>query len=139
MWRGAPVPPDRSKPFSHLATGMVLRAFAAHPQYRQLEEARVAGERLKTRFFKADKYHDRKAPHYWTKFQFPFWWPNILTALDSLSLIGFSPEDEDIQKGLDWFISNQEEPGLWATGYGKGKKAQEVKLPGHRPGLLEES
>jgi hypothetical protein len=25
-------------------------------------------------------------------------------------------------------VSNQEESGLWATGYGKGKKAEEVKL-----------
>lgn len=29
---------------------------------------------------------------------------------------------------LPWFKSNQEEGGLWPTGYGKGKKAQEVKL-----------
>jgi hypothetical protein len=26
-----PIAPDRSKPYSHLVTGMVLRAFAAHP------------------------------------------------------------------------------------------------------------
>lgn len=72
MWRGDPIPPDRSRPFSHLATGMVLRAFAAHPRYRQSEEARIAGERLKSRFFKADKYNDRRTPDYWCKFQYPF-------------------------------------------------------------------
>jgi len=127
MWRGAPISPDRSRPFSHLATGMVLRAFAAHPGYRQREEARIAGERLKTRFFKPDKYNDRKAPQYWTKFQYPFWWSNILTSLDSLSLIGFSSDDPDIWKGLGWFISNQEENGLWATSYGKGRNAERVK------------
>jgi hypothetical protein len=127
MWRGAPIPPDRSRSFSHLATGMVLRAFAAHPRYRQREEARIAGERLKTRFFKSDKYNDRKAPQYWTKFQYPFWWSNILTSLDSLSLIGFSSDDADIRKGLGWFISNQEENGLWATSYGKGRNAERMK------------
>ena len=128
MWRAAPIPPDRSKPFSHLATGMVLRAFAAHPRYRQLEAARIAGERLKTRFFKPDKYNDRKTPQYWTKFQYPFWWSNVLTSLDSLSLIGFSLDDPGIQKGLAWFESHQEENGLWPTGYGKGKKAEEERL-----------
>lgn len=35
-----PVEPDRTKPFSHNWTGMVLRTFAAHPKYRYSEEAR---------------------------------------------------------------------------------------------------
>ncbi len=39
-----PLKPDRSKPFSHNWTGMVLRAFAAHPEYRKSEEAKVACE-----------------------------------------------------------------------------------------------
>jgi len=128
MWRGAPVPPDRSRPHAHLATGMVLRAFAAHPHYRRSKEARVAGERLKERFFKADKYNDRKTTQYWTKFQYPFWWTDILSALDSLSLIGFSADDADVQGGLHWFASNQEESGLWPTGYGKGPRAETQKL-----------
>jgi len=123
-----PVQTDNSRPFSHALTGFVLRAFAAHPAYRKSAEARVAGQRLKTRFFKPDKYPDRRAVHYWTKFQFPFWWANILTALDSLSLIGFSSDDADIQNGLEWFVSNQEADGLWPTSRGKGKKAEAVRL-----------
>jgi hypothetical protein len=107
-----------------MATGMVLRAFAAHPKYCHSKEARVAGEQLKSRFFKADKYNDRKPPKYWLKFQYPFWWTDLLTALDSLSLLGFSRKDTDIQKGLDWFVSNQEDDGLWPTGYNKGNRAK---------------
>ena len=34
-----PVEPDRTKPYSHNWTGMVLRAFAVHPQYRKSKEA----------------------------------------------------------------------------------------------------
>ncbi|MGW8251358.1 MAG: prenyltransferase/squalene oxidase repeat-containing protein, partial [Anaerolineales bacterium] len=34
LWLGPALPPDRSKPSSHLATGMTLRAFVAHPAYR---------------------------------------------------------------------------------------------------------
>jgi len=35
-----PLEPDRSKPFSHNATGMVIRAFAAHCRHRRSEAAR---------------------------------------------------------------------------------------------------
>lgn len=122
MWSAPPVPPERSKPHAHLATGMVLRAFAPHPRYRQREEVRAAAERLKSRFFQADKYNDRKAPSYWTKFQFPFWWNNILTALDSLSLMEFPADDKEVRKGLDWFVVGQEEDGLWKTGYEQAKR-----------------
>ena len=122
VWSAPPVPPDRSLPFSHLATGMALRAFAAHPRYRKRSEVLIAAERLKSRFFQADKYNDRKAPLYWTKFQFPFWWTNILTALDSLSLIGYTAEDGDTGRGLDWFVSHQEANGLWRTSYEQAKR-----------------
>ncbi len=127
-WQSDPTPTDPSKPHAHLATGMALRAFAAHPQYRHRKEAKLAGERLKERFFKADKYNDRKAPDYWLKLQFPFWWTNLLTGLDSLSKLGFPKSDPDIQRGLDWFAANQEDDGLWPTGYGKGNKSEENRL-----------
>jgi hypothetical protein len=119
-----PVQSDKTKPFAHALTGFVLRAYAAHPKYRSSSDAWNAGELMKSRFFKPDKYSDRKAVEYWTKFQFPFWWANLLTTLDSLSMIDFSREDEQAQKGLDWFSANQREDGLWPSGYGKGKKAQ---------------
>jgi len=121
MWSAPPVPPDRSLPFSHLATGMALRALATHPDYCAREEVGTAAELLMARLFLPDKYNDRKAPLYWTKFQFPFWWTNILTALDSLSLLGFSADEEGVRRGLDWFISNQGENGLWRTSYEQAK------------------
>jgi len=123
LWHGPPVPPDRSQPHAHLATGMVLRAFAAHPDYHRLPEVITAGERLKERLFLADKYNDRKAPSYWLKFQFPFWWPNLVTALDTLSRLGFDHQDKDIARGLGWFAENQSADGLWETGYGSGSRA----------------
>jgi hypothetical protein len=124
-WGSDPIPTDKSKPHAHLATGMAIRALAAHPSYRDKPEARLAGERVKERFFKADKYNDRKASNYWLKFQFPFWWTNLLTGLDSLSKLGFPANDPDVQSGLIWFLENQQSDGTWPTGYGKGAKAQE--------------
>ncbi|MGA2490052.1 MAG: prenyltransferase/squalene oxidase repeat-containing protein [Anaerolineales bacterium] len=127
LWEGPPILPDRSRSHAHLATGMILRAFAAHPDYRPLPEVLTAGERLMERFFQADKYNDRKAPSYWLKFQFPFWWPNLLTALDSLAWLGFTHQDKDIGRGLAWFTDNQSEDGLWETGYCSGRGAERMR------------
>ena len=112
-----PIQPDRSKPFSHWCTGVVLRAFAAHEEYRRAPEARLAGELLKSRFFQRDKYPDRQAKSYWMKIRYPFFWTGILSALDSLSWLGFSKDDPDIKRGLGWLVTNQEETGLWKAGY----------------------
>lgn len=134
LWSAAPVPPHRALPHAHLATGMVLRAFAVHPRYRHCPEARKAAERLKGRLFQPDRYYDRKAPLYWTKFQFPFWWNTLLTALDSLSVMGFSADDADVRKGLDWFVTHQEPNGLWKTGYeqAKSKEVSDKELAAQR-------
>ena len=111
------IEPDRTKPFSHMATDMVLRAFAAHPQYCQSKEAKVAGVLLKSRFFKEDAYTSYQSPKYWKRFA--FWWPNLLTSLDSLFHLGFTKDDPDIKKGLDWFIDNQQKDALWKLESGK--------------------
>jgi hypothetical protein len=120
FWAEEPIQPDRAKPFSHWLTGIVLRAFAAHEGYRHAPEARAAGELLKSRFFKRDPYPDRKAASYWEKIRCPFWWTDILSALDSLWWLGFSGDDEDIQKGLDWLVANQGADGLWKARYVSG-------------------
>lgn len=119
-----PVQPDRGKPFSHALTGFVIRVYAAHPAYRDDSVAQRAGALLKGRFFLPDKYPDRKGAAYWLKFQYPFWWGSLLTALDSLSKLGFSAQDEEIAGGIRWFVENQQVNGFWPTGYGSGKGAE---------------
>ncbi len=113
MMQDEPVMPVRTKPSSHLITGIVLRAFAAHPVYRKVPEAHIAGELLASRLFTADTYPDRREPSNWTNFSFPFWFTDLLSALDSLSLLGFSSADSRITKALEWFIMHQGEDGLW--------------------------
>jgi hypothetical protein len=117
-----PIPFDRSKPFSNNITGMTLRGFACHPRYRHSEEAKKAGELLTTRFFKPNVYNSYKAADNWVRFQYPFWWNNLLMALDSLSLMGFDRDDVEIQRALDWFVENQSEDGLWENSYRKRAK-----------------
>jgi hypothetical protein len=112
---------DRSKPSSHLITGTVLRGFAAHPRYRHRDEIMRAGELLKSSFFKRDRYPDRASTSYWENINYPFWWNDILSAMDSLSLIGFDKSDKDIRSGLEWLIDDQGDDGLWRSRYAKGK------------------
>ncbi|HNQ24859.1 MAG TPA: prenyltransferase/squalene oxidase repeat-containing protein [Phycisphaerae bacterium] len=122
-----PLEPDRSQPFSHTCTGMVLRAFAVHPRHRRSVAARRAANLLKGRFFQPDSYSSYKDADYWVKFQYPFWWNHLVAALDSLSLIGVPRDDPDIQRGLDWLIENQEKSGLWRLSYAKKTGAQPAK------------
>jgi Squalene-hopene cyclase C-terminal domain len=116
-----PALPDRSKPFSHLVTGMVLRAFAAHPKYRDSEEAKKAGELMASRFFQPDKYPDRKDKKFWEGVSYPFWFTDIISALDSLSILGFTKDDPNIRSGVNFLRSRQTDTGLFNLKLLRGK------------------
>jgi hypothetical protein len=87
-----PIAPVTSRPSSHLVTGMVLRAFAAHPSRRKSGEARRAAAWFVSRLYHRDAYPDRGAPDYWERVSFPFWFTDIVTALDTLSRMEWSME-----------------------------------------------
>jgi hypothetical protein len=120
-----PVEPDRSKPFSHNWTNMVLQAFAAHSIYRGSDEAMTAAGLLKTRFFKPDVYSSYKFASYWTRFR--FWWPNILTALRSLIRMGFTINDPDVKQAAGKLIELQCPDGLWKLEQDKEPKLSELE------------
>jgi hypothetical protein len=113
--------PDLAKPFSHLATGVVLRAFAASRKYSKSPEAATAGKLLASRFFKKDVYPDRNTPQYWESVSFPFWFTDIVSALDSLSLLGFSGDEPSIDSALRWLKNRQNDDGLFELKLLKGK------------------
>jgi len=115
------IEPDLSKPFSHLVTGVVLRAFAASTKYSKSPEAVTAGKLLASRFFKRDIYPDRNTPQYWESVPFPFWFTDIVSALDSLSLLGFTGDNPDIAGALDWLKRRQNDDGLFELKLSKGK------------------
>jgi hypothetical protein len=126
-----PVEPDRAKPFSHNATGMVLRAFAVHEKYRKSDAAKKAAGLLAERFFQPDAYASYHAASYWVRFQYPFWWNNIVAALDSISRIGLPADDPRIANALDWLAGHQERDGLWKDTYAqprpKGKETPKIR------------
>ena len=113
--------PNRKKPFSHMVTGIVLRAFAAHSKYRNYKAVKVAGEHLTSRFFKPDKYTDRRAVEYWTKVSFPFWWTDLVSSLDSLAYLGFTTSHPQIKLALETLRDKQSESGMWDLKLLKGK------------------
>jgi hypothetical protein len=112
-----PIELDRSKPFSHNATGMILRAFALHPTYRSSQAGVIAGNLLKSRFFQEDAYTSYHSVDYWVRFEYPFWWNNLVSAMDSLSRLGLTRDDPQIMQALDWFRQHQQEGGLWKVSY----------------------
>ena len=108
---GPEIAADPTQPFSHVVTGMVLRAFAAHPRYRKAGAARHAAELFTSRLFKADTYADRKGSEYWFRFTYPFQFTDLLTALDSLSKLGFPASDPAIARAIGWFRERQRPDG----------------------------
>jgi hypothetical protein len=120
--RSRPIEPDRSKPFSHHWTGMVLRAFAAHSRYRRFPAAKAAAILLKDRFFQPDSYGSYRAADTWLRFEYPFWWNNLVAALDALSQLGPSAEDPSIRTALNWLRDGQQECGLWKASYVPGAR-----------------
>jgi len=116
-----PVLPDRSKPSSHLVTGMVLRAFAAHPARRRSPEARTAAELLAARLYRRDTYGDRSDRSYWDRVSFPFWFTDVVSALDSLSRVGTVAQVAPVRAALEHVRGLQRADGTFAFRLLKGK------------------
>jgi hypothetical protein len=119
---------DTAKPFSHMVTGVVLRAFAAHPQYKYSAAAREAGYLLVNNLFKNDNYADRGTSKYWLQFVFPFCYTDLISALDSLAFLGFSAGEPQIKKALNWFIDKQQPSGLWQFKITAGRDKNTLQL-----------
>jgi hypothetical protein len=111
---------------------MVLRAFATHRTYRETEEARTATRLLKTRFFQPDCYASYQAASYWISFQYPFWWNNLVAALDSISRID-PTVDLPVEQALSWLREHQQGDGLWDTTYVAGKQVGSARGREMRP------
>jgi hypothetical protein len=122
---GPPLQPDRSRPFSYMVTGVVIRAFAHHRDYENRREIREAAELVLSRLFKKDFYPDRGAAEYWTRFSFPFWYTDLIAVLDPIAHLGFKPDHPKISEGLAWFVNNQERDGTWHLKLLKGDKREQ--------------
>lgn len=116
---------DRAKPFSAAGTGMAIRAFAVHPVYRHSEQALKAAALLKSKLLMKDNWSWYEHPDNWVRFQFPYWWNHLLSALDALTLLGMTGDDPDIMRAIRWFVDNQQRDGLWKVSYSRIHKGSE--------------
>ncbi len=118
------IEPDRTKPFSHLVTGIVLRPFSQLSPWRS--KVKDAGMLLAERIFTRDKYPDRVGVEYWTKFTFPYHWTDILSTIDTLTLLGISshPKINEITK---WFEKHKQDNGTYEVSVMAGAKYKDVK------------
>ncbi len=109
-------PGGKPRPFSRPVTGMVVRALAESPTWRQKKEAYLAGGLLLSHFFRADRPSDTQEVSIWEKLSYPFWNTDVLSCLDSLSKLGFQADDGNVQKALGWLLRKQNNQGFWESG-----------------------
>jgi len=122
------IEPDATKEFSGMITGVVLRAFASHPVYKKHKAAVHAGMLLLASLFTKDNYPDRAGKAVWVRFNFPFWYTDLISALDTLARLGFSSKDSRIAKGLSWLADEQQRNGLWTLRLLKGRNKDILQL-----------
>ena len=118
------IEPDRTKPFSHLVTGIVLRPFSLMYAYRS--KVRDAGMLLAERVFTRDKYPDRVGVEYWTKFTFPYHWTDVLSTIDTLTLLGINNHPR-ISEIMHWFEKHKQDSGTYDVSVMAGARYKDVK------------
>ena len=118
------IEPDKTKPFSHLITGIVLRPFSLMTAYRK--QVKDAGMLLANRVFTRDKYSDRRGVEYWTKFTFPYHWTDILSTIDTLTLLKIKDHPK-INEIKQWFKEHKQENGTYKVNVMAGAKYNDVK------------
>lgn len=118
------IEPDKTKPFSHMVTGIVLRPFSLMPAYQK--KVKDAGLLLADRVFTRDKYADRSGVEYWTRFTYPYHWTDILSTIDTLTLLGIKnhPKINEIKQ---WFMEHKQEDGTYKVKVMAGAKYKNVK------------
>jgi hypothetical protein len=119
--RAQTIKPDYSKPFSHMVTGVVLRAFAVHSSLKKSKEVERASKLLTDSLFKKDNYPDRRGAAYWLQFTFPFWYTDLISAMDTISLLNLPKHEPTIDKAIVWFIKQQKPNGMWELKVTKGR------------------
>jgi hypothetical protein len=93
---------------------MVLRAFAAHDAMRETPAARRAADLLAARLYRRDRYPDRAGVEYWERVSFPFWFTDVVSALDTLSRLGLSASQPQIAGAIERLRSLQRPDGTFA-------------------------
>jgi hypothetical protein len=95
-------------------TMMVVRGLARGKEYRGRKEIRRGADFFLDRFFKKNwhesYYHSEK---YWTQLKYPPYPGTGLSALYLLTILGYGPGDERMEKPIRWLMSARHSDGFW--------------------------
>ena len=95
-------------------TMMVVRGLARSEEYRRRKELSRGADFFLDRFFKrnwhATYYRSEKN---WTRLIYPPYIGSGLTALYLLTILGYGPSDERMEKPIRWLLSERRSDGYW--------------------------
>lgn len=118
---GQPIPFDDSLPSSVRVTGIVLRPFVESSTWRNKKIVRQSAEWLASRLFEPDSYELHPERDAWLELHYPFWTTDILSVLDLLSRLNFSPDHPKIAQSLECLLKKQNPQGFWeCSNHGAG-------------------
>jgi len=72
-------------------------------------------------FFKKDPYPDRNTEQFWTSGSYPFWFTDLISAMDSLTKLDFKIDNPNVKKASEYFIKNQYNSGTFKFKLLRGK------------------
>ena len=95
-------------------TMMVIRGLARGNEYRQRKEILSGADFFLDRFFKKNwhesYYHSEK---YWTQLKYPPYPGCGISALYLLTILGYGPGDERMDKPIRWLLGARHSDGFW--------------------------
>lgn len=95
-------------------TMMVIRGLARGREYSHKREILRGADFFLDRFFKRNwhstYYHSEKC---WTQLKYPPYPGNGLSALYLLTILGYGPGDERMEKPIQWLLSSRHPDGFW--------------------------
>ena len=117
--RGGRTPRSDPKGFKDIpsctwTTMMDVRGLARSEEYRRMKELRRGADFFLDRFFQRNwheaYYHTEGI---WTRLVYPPYIPSGITALYLLSMLGYGPSDERMDKPMRWLLSARHPDGFW--------------------------
>jgi hypothetical protein len=96
------------------STMMVVRGLARSSKYRRRPELRTGADFFLDRFFKKnwhEAYYHTEAN--WTRLRYPPFPGDGLSALYTLSILGYGPSDKRMEKPIRWLLDTRHSDGFW--------------------------
>jgi len=95
-------------------TMMVIRGLARGEEYRSRREVHRGADFFLDRFFKKNWHKSyRQSPSNWTQLKYPPFPGNGISALYLLTILGYGPGDERMERPIRWLLGQRHSDGFW--------------------------